>query len=100
MAELSDAFDFMVHDKVIVELVPKGFHKGTGIEKICEYLGMDISDTYAIGDSVNDLGMLRAAGTGIVMGNGVDAAKAAADYVTAPLCEDGVWKACRYFGLI
>lgn len=100
MAELSDAFDFMVHNGVIAELVPKGFHKGVGIEKVCEFLGMDISDTYAVGDGVNDLGMLRAAGTGIAMGNGSDVAKAAADYVTAPLDEDGIWKACRHFGLI
>lgn len=100
MAELSDAFDFMVHNEVIAELVPKGFHKGVGIEKVCEFLGMDISDTFAVGDGVNDLGMLRTAGTGIVMGNGADVAKAAADYVTAPLVEDGIWKACRHFDLI
>lgn len=100
MAELSDAFDFMVHNKVIAELVPKGFHKGVGIEKVCEFLGMDLADTFAVGDGVNDLGMLRTAGTGIVMGDGSDEAKAAADYVTAPLAEDGIWKACRHFGLI
>ncbi len=100
MDELSDAFDFIVHNESIAELIPKGFDKGTGIAKVCEFLGMDISDTYAFGDSANDLGMLRRAGTAIVMGDGAAVAKAEADYVTAPLADDGIWKACRHFGLI
>jgi len=96
---LEKDFDFMVHNAAVVEIVPKGHHKGTGIGKVCELLGMDIADTIAFGDSVNDLGMLQSAGFSVVMGNGADAAKEQADYVTAPLCEDGIWKACRHLGL-
>lgn len=97
---LAEDFDFMIHTSSVVEVVPKGFHKGTGIRKVCELIGMDIADTFAVGDSINDLGMLACAGTSIVMGNGADKAKAAADYVTSTLHEDGIYKACRHFGLI
>jgi len=99
-AALRESYDYMVHNSDVVEMVPKGFNKGTGIARVCELLGIDISDTFAFGDSANDLAMLRAAGMGIAMGNGSAEAKAAADYVTTPMEEDGIWNACRNFGLI
>ena len=98
--ELEQYYDYMIHNEAVVEIVPKGFHKGTGIVKVCEMLGLDIADTIAVGDSANDLGMFETAGVAVAMGNGSDAAKAAADYVTASLDEDGIWKACEYLKLI
>ncbi|MDO4337234.1 MAG: Cof-type HAD-IIB family hydrolase [Eubacteriales bacterium] len=99
-AALSEDYDFMIHGEAVAEIVPKGFHKGTGITRVCELLGIDLADTFAFGDSANDLGMLRTAGVGVAMGNGTEEVKAAADYVTTPLMEDGIWNACRHFGLI
>ena len=93
-------FDFMIHNPFVAEMVPKGFHKGTGIQKTCEMLGISLEDTFAFGDSVNDLGMFEAAKTAVAMGDGTQAAKDAADYVTTPLKENGIWNACRHFGLI
>ncbi len=98
--EYGDRFDFIKHDLPVCELVPKGFSKGTGVEKVCELLGADIKDTYAFGDSMNDREMLIKAGTSIVMDSGSDNAKALADYVTAGQEEDGIWHACKHFGLI
>lgn len=97
--ELSDLYDFLVHDAKVVEFVPKGFDKARGLLRVLDLLGIDLQDSYAIGDSVNDLGMLRAAGTGIAMGDGQEVAKEAADYVTAPLHEDGIYLALAHFGL-
>ena len=51
----------------------------------------------AIGDSGNDLDMIRAAGTGVAMGNGEEATRAAADYVTLSNREDGVAAVIRLF---
>lgn len=97
---LSPYYDFMIHNEAVVEIVPKGFHKGTGIEAVCRLLGMDLSDTIAVGDSANDLGMMQTAGTSVAMGNGSDAAKKAADYVTSSLEHDGIWNACSHLGLL
>lgn len=100
-SELETEYDFIVHDDVaVVEFVPKGFHKGTGIARVCDMLDIDISDTFAFGDSANDIGMIRHAGIGIAMGNGTDAVKNAADYVTTAMMEAGIWNACRHFKLI
>lgn len=98
--ELEEHYDFMIHNERVVEIVPKGCHKGIGILDICEYLGINIQDTYAFGDSANDIGMLDTAGTAIVMGNGSEEAKTHADFVTTELLDDGIWNACKYFGLI
>lgn len=99
-AELSEYYDYMIHNEAVVEIVPKGFHKGTGILEVCKLLGIDPEDTIAVGDSTNDLGMFATAGIAVAMGNGSKDAKAAADYVTTALHEDGIWNACRYLGLI
>lgn len=74
--------------------------KANGLQFLCEYFGTDMKDTYAFGDSMNDYEILKAAGTGIAMGNAVEELKAAADYVTDDIGDAGVYKACVHFGLI
>ena len=100
MEELSPWYDFLVHGKKVVECVPKGYSKSTGIQVVCEKLGIAHEDIYAFGDSVNDLDMLKYAAHGIAMGNGMPEAKAAADYVTNNIHADGIYNACKHFGLI
>ncbi len=97
---LSDRFDFMDHGDGIIEAVPKGTSKATGIAWLCEYLGIEIEDTYALGDSINDLEMLSFVGHSIAMGNASDAAKDAAEYVTTHIHEDGVYNALKHYELI
>ncbi|MCC8105137.1 MAG: Cof-type HAD-IIB family hydrolase [Clostridiales bacterium] len=99
-AALNTDYDYIVHNENVVEMVPKGFHKGIGIQKVCELLNIEPAGTFAFGDSVNDLGMFTTAGTAVAMGNGSDAAKAAADFVTDSLYDNGIYNACQHFGLI
>ncbi|MCD8232545.1 MAG: Cof-type HAD-IIB family hydrolase [Clostridiales bacterium] len=97
---LKDDYEFLVHGDIVMEAVPKGYSKATAIACICDILNADRSETYAFGDSANDLDMLDFVGTGIVMGNGTDVAKAHADYVTDDIHADGIYNACRHFSLI
>ena len=53
-------------------------------------LGIPMNETLAIGDSENDLDILRAVGTGIAMGNAPADIKRYADEVTLSNDEDGV----------
>ncbi len=98
--ELAEEFTFLEHDGNVVEFVPKGTSKATGIHWLCEYLGVDPADTYALGDSVNDLDMLRGVGHGIAMGNASAPAKEAAEYITTDIHQDGVRNAMLHYGLI
>lgn len=98
--ELSPYYDFMIHNPHVLEMIPKGFHKGTGILKVCKFLHINKADTVAFGDSANDIGMLKTAAVSVVMGNGSDDAKAVADYITSPLGEDGIWNACKHLKLL
>lgn len=97
---LSGRYELLVHDIPVMEIVPKGCSKGTGILKVCEKLGIDPADTYAVGDSVNDLPMFEVAGHSIAMGNANDAVKQKASYVTRTLHEDGIYDAMEHFGLL
>ncbi len=99
-AEIGGDFDFMVHDPTVVEIVPKGFNKGTGIQKVCEILGADMADTIAFGDSPNDIDMIDMAGIGVVMGDGNDETKEHADHITTGLYEDGIATGLKTLGLI
>lgn len=48
-------------------------------------------DVICFGDGANDAAMLKAADTGVAMGNGCDAVKEAADYVIGSIQEDGIY---------
>lgn len=100
MRELEADYDFMDHSGHVIELVPKGYSKASGIKAVCEMLGIAHEDTYAFGDSVNDIDMLQYVAHGVAMGNGTDAAKAAADYVTTDIHHDGIYNGLKHYGLI
>ena len=62
--------------------MPPGQDKGAALEMVLEKLGLPASSMVALGDGLNDLGMLRLAGTSIAMQNAVDAAKDVARLVS------------------
>lgn len=84
----------------MAEFLIKGNSKAAGLEQILQHIGCPKEQTMAFGDSGNDLPMLQAVGIGICMGNGVEKAKEAADYVTKSVLEDGIFHALRHFHLI
>lgn len=98
--KLSKHYGIIAHNEGVCELVPAGHNKATGMLKACELVGIDPANTYAFGDSENDIDMLEAAAHGVAMGNGTDRAKAAANYVTTAFDEDGIYKGLKHFGLI
>lgn len=81
------------------ELTKQGCHKGEGILRMAEYLGIEREDVLAIGDSANDIEMLQTAGVGIAMGNADECVKRLAREVTGSVLEDGVCQAFVKHGL-
>ena len=75
-------------------------HKGRAIERFAAHFGWTLANCMAFGDGLNDLSMVKMAGTGVAMANAAPEVLAAADYVTLSNDDDGVAAALRHFGLI
>ncbi|MFV0453315.1 MAG: HAD family hydrolase [Propioniciclava sp.] len=81
------------------ELALAGITKAAGIDAVLGHLGVDLSDTFALGDSYNDLEMLEHVAVGIAMANAPEAVKTVADDVTGTPETDGVAEALARYGL-
>lgn len=71
--------------------------KAHGVAHVCKLLGIDQGRVLAIGDSGNDIPMLKAAGMGVAMGNAPCHVKKAAKAVTASNMENGAALAIRRY---
>ncbi len=100
LAFLKEHFDPIVRGEGFFEVVAKGFSKKTAMDRILQETGIPFADTYAIGDSLNDLLMLENVQHPIAMGNALPEVKSRSEYVTADVTEDGVEQALRHYGLI
>jgi hydroxymethylpyrimidine pyrophosphatase-like HAD family hydrolase len=65
----------------LCEIAPAGVTKWTGVASLAAAWGIRGDEICAVGDDVNDLPMVRAAGLGIAMGNGRPELHAAADRI-------------------
>lgn len=81
------------------EFMPQNVNKGTSMLRMAEHLGILPEEIMAVGDNENDIEMIRMAGLGVAMGNGTEAVRAAARYVTATAAEDGLALAIEKFVL-
>lgn len=80
-----------------IEVNPQGINKASGIRTVCKLLSIDMAETIAVGDSLNDLAAIQSAGIGVAMGNAQLAVKENADFVTASNNEDGIALVIRKF---
>lgn len=82
------------------DIIPEGSDKSLGLKVMADRFGFDISETMAFGDGCNDMGMIKAAGVGVAMGNASEEVKAIADYVTTADTDHGIVNALRHFNLL
>ena len=80
-----------------LEFTRADVNKGVGLQKMAQLLDIPVAQTMAVGDTENDLAIIRAAGFGVAMGNATAAVKSAADYITTSNDEDGVATAIAHF---
>ncbi|MDB5053947.1 MAG: Cof-like hydrolase [Bacilli bacterium] len=92
-----DVFEITNSHPFNLEMNPIGISKASGIQDVCKLLGIDMSEVIAMGDSMNDIKMIRAAGLGVAMGNAQVELKQAADLVTVSNDEDGVAQIIRQY---
>lgn len=83
------------------EFVPIGYSKATGIQFILDYYGLSLDDSFALGDSNNDLPMLTYVKNSIAMGNSSpESLFTKVSYVTTKSSENGIRQALEYFEFI
>lgn len=71
--------------------------KNNALKALAESLGLGAENVMAIGDSPNDLGMIRYAGFGVAMENAIPQLKERADYITLSNNDDGVAEVLEKF---
>jgi len=80
-----------------IHLQEQGVNKGRALQDLARDMGLSPKDFLAIGDGLNDVEMIRAAGTGVAVGNAHQLAKNAADYVTEKTYGDGFIEAIEKY---
>lgn len=84
-------------ETAVLEISPPGINKARGLQELCDYLSLDISEVIAVGDSDNDRQVLHAAGLPIAMGNANEEIKALCSAVVADHDHDGCAEAIRNY---
>lgn len=110
-AYVDPADDHIIHDATanvittrwtdnFCDVVPAQGGKDFGVRATLERMGIAPDEAIAFGDGENDLPMFRVVGTSVAMGNAWGVAKEAATYVTTDVDSDGIWNACRHYGIV
>lgn len=99
---LAVSFENLGSDMVLTacEVSRKDINKGKALEGVCAFLGADVKDTVAFGDSMNDMAMMKAAGLSVAMGNAEPRILEAADVVCESCMEAGIARQLERMGLV
>lgn len=81
--------DTLSSQPYFLEVLPKDVDKAQAVRLVRDYLGLSRDEVMVIGDSENDLGMLREGGLSVAMGNAYDEVKELADVIAPTNKEDG-----------
>lgn len=79
--------DCFFSSNIFMEVVKKGVSKGNIMERTAKKAGVPIKAVIAVGDSDNDISMIKKAGLGIAVANADQEVKKIADFVTKNRCE-------------
>lgn len=74
----------------LCEFSPAGATKWSAVRRLADAWTIPVEAICAVGDDVNDIPMIRAAGLGVAMGNAVPPVKAVADRIAPSHDDDGL----------
>lgn len=78
--------------KRYLEFMPAGIDKGYGLKKLAEMLDIPMDQVIGVGDSANDLAMIKAAGLGVGVANVTDDVRPYCDAVLESTGDDGAFE--------
>lgn len=74
-----------------MDIIPANGGKGLDVKKVLDYVPFTKEEAIAFGDSINDIEMLQAVGTGIAMDNASQNVKAVADVICGSVREEEIY---------
>ncbi|EHO49571.1 sugar-phosphatase [Lentilactobacillus kisonensis] len=95
--ELRNKLYIVQSEPFFIEIMSKQANKGKTLGELATKLGLTADNVMALGDQENDLTMIKYAGLGVAMGNGIKAVKDAATFTTKPNTENGVAYALKKY---
>ncbi len=93
------ASTFVFSERESLEVLPAGSSKGAALRRVARHLRIPLREVVAVGNELNDLTMIQAAGLGVAMGNAPRELRRAADYVAPSNDDDGLVEVIRRFVL-
>lgn len=84
------------YEGFMCEIAAHEMTKWSGVMRLAESWGIAAEEICAVGDDVNDLPMIRAAGLGVAMGNAVSELKSEAKKIAPTNDENGVAEVVRW----
>ncbi|MEX2355632.1 MAG: Cof-type HAD-IIB family hydrolase [Thermaerobacterales bacterium] len=76
--------------RALLDVVAPGVSKGAAMRAVADNLHVPLQAVAAVGDQMNDLDMIRAAGLGVAMGNAISEVQAAAQRIIGSHDDGGV----------
>lgn len=99
--KLRDALEPNLHvflsEPYFMEITPENVNKGEGLHHLAEITGISIEKMIAMGDSFNDIEMLKEAGLGVAMANSKEGVCEYANIVTVSNNQCGVAKIIKEY---
>ena len=100
LAFLEPDFDVINRGGGLYEVLPKGYSKASAMQRVLDYYGGKQDDSWAFGDSNNDLSMLQFACHAVIMGHHDEGLEKYAEFVADTVEQDGIYKIMKQQGLI
>lgn len=95
-----DHYTRFEHEDGIWEITQKSISKATGMDFLLDRLSIPRENSYAFGDSPNDLPMLKSAGTSVAMGNSYGDIEKDCTWQTTAVDKGGIYNALKHLKLI
>ena len=99
LENFGDRVTILQTDEHLLQIAHPNVGKAQALQRVAGHYGVPMNQVMAIGDALNDVGMLQSAGIGVAMDNAHSAVKAVADWVAPSNNDHGVHAALVRFGL-
>ncbi len=95
--EVGEIMSVTTSKPFFLEFMDKGVDKGKALELLAKNIGIDMKEVIAVGDSYNDITMMKSAGLSVAMGNANDEVKKIANTIVSDNENDGVAEAIEKY---